>query len=107
MGLTETLGSFFKRRKLFQSNTPKPPAEALAIELLDLLQTDPHFYSLFSNLNLGRRKEATELINNKKLSEMVVTSPFASDYLKEVIVGSFIMKVNEPVNGFLSDLKSL
>jgi hypothetical protein len=38
---------------------------------------------------------------------MVATSPFASDYLKEVIVGSFIMKVIETVNKFLSGLKSL
>jgi len=86
LGLSEMLASFFKRRKLFRSKTPKPTAEALATELLDLLQTDPPFYSLFSNLNLSSKKEATDLINDKEFRKQVVKSPYASDYLKEVMV---------------------
>ena len=85
-GIFEMVGSFFKRRKLFRSKSPKPTAEALATELLDLLQTDPQFYSMFSNLNLGSKKEVTALINDKAFREKVVQSPYASGYLKEVMV---------------------
>jgi len=85
-GITEALGSFFKRRKLFRSKSPKPTADALATELLDLLQTDPQFYSLFSNLNLSSKKEATALINDKEFRKKVVQSPYSSEYLKEVTV---------------------
>ena len=85
MGISELVGSFFKRRKLLRSKLPKPTAEALATELLDLLQTDPQFYSLFSNLNLGSKKEANELINDKEFRKKVAQSPYASEYLKEVM----------------------
>lgn len=85
-GIIETVGSFFKRRKLFRSAGIKPKPEALATELLDLLQTDPQFYDLFSVLNLSSKKEAESLINDREFQLKVLNSPYASSYLKEAIL---------------------
>jgi subtilisin family serine protease len=87
-GIVETIGSFFKRRKLFRSNTPAPPADALAMELLHLLQTDPQFFSLFSTLDLGDKTSMETLLNKPAFHEQVLQSPYASNYLKEAILAA-------------------
>jgi hypothetical protein len=86
-GVIEMVGSFFKGRKLFRSKDVKPSSEALATELLDLLQTDPQFYNLFSTLDLSSKKEMLALVNDKAFRKQVIQSPYASGYLKEVMAG--------------------
>lgn len=85
-GIVETVGAFFKRRKLFRSNGTKPPENALAMELLHLLQTDPRFYELFSGLDLSSPPEVEKMLQDKEFQEQVSASPYASAYLKEAIL---------------------
>lgn len=84
-GIVETIGSFFKRRKLFRSNAPRPPADALAMELLHLLQTDPQFFALFSSVDLGSGQEMETMLNDPAFQEKVLRSAYASNYLKEAV----------------------
>ncbi|MRG48371.1 S8 family serine peptidase [Chitinophaga sp. SYP-B3965] len=85
-GVVETIGSFFKRRKLFRSAEPKPPEEAVAMELVHLLQTDPQFFELYSTLDLSSPAEVEKVIETKEFQEKVLKSPYASNYLKEAVL---------------------
>lgn len=85
-GVVETIGSFFKRRKLFRSAEPKPEAEALAMELLHLLQTDPQFFPLFSRLNLSDPAAVEAEVSKNDFRDKVLQSPYASQYLKEAMI---------------------
>lgn len=85
-GVVETVGSFFKRRKLFRSTGPKPPEEALSMELLHLLQTDPQFYDLYSGLDLTSTAEVEKVLQDKGFQDGVLQSPYASAYLKEAML---------------------
>jgi len=82
-GLLEAAGSFFKNRRLFRGDGPKPTPEALAAELLSLLQTDPQFYDLFSTLDLSDEQAVKSAIGTDDFVQKVLRSPYASDYLKE------------------------
>jgi Subtilase family/Caspase domain len=85
-GIFELVGSFFKNRKLFRSGGIKPAPEALAAELMHLLQTDPQFYELFSTLDLGDAAAVEAVVKNNEFKQKVLQSPYASDYLKETMV---------------------
>ena len=85
-GVVETIGSFFKRRKLFRSAEPKPEPEALAMELLHLLQTDPQFFPLFSRLDLSDPAAVEAEVNKPEFRGQVLQSPYASGYLKEAML---------------------
>lgn len=85
-GVVEIVGSFFKRRKLFRSSEPKPSAEALATELLHLLQTDPQFYEIFSRIDLTNPVEMEATIGQPEFRDKVLASPYASAWLKEAIL---------------------
>lgn len=84
-GITETLGSFFKNRRLFRSSGLQPAEEALAMELLHLLQTDPQFYDLFAILDLSDKAAVEAMVNNEAFKQKVQQSPYASNYLKEAM----------------------
>jgi hypothetical protein len=84
-GALELIGSFFLRRKLFRSDMIKPDKEALATELIHLLQTDPQFYALFSKLDFTSEAEIGVLMNDEKFRNQVLQSPYASNYLKEAM----------------------
>ncbi len=84
-GLAELVGSFFIRGRLQRSTSVKPDNEALATELIQLLQTDPQFYSLFSTLDLSSKNEIEKLMTSKKFRQQVQQSPYASTYLKEAM----------------------
>ena len=85
-GVFELVGSFFKNRKLFRGNDLRPGEEALATELLHLLQTDPAFYGTFSELDLSNAQAVQELIASPEFKQKVLASKFASDYLKQTMV---------------------
>ncbi len=85
-GFLETVGSFFKNRPLFRSETPKPTADSLALELLHLVQTEPRFAEIFSELDLSASDPAAELLKSDDFRWQVQQSPFASDFLKEAFV---------------------
>lgn len=85
-GVVETIGSFFKRRKLFRSAEPKPEPEALAMELLHLLQTDPQFFPLFSRLDLSDPAAVEAEVSKPAFRDQVLQSPYASGYLKEAVL---------------------
>ncbi|RPD39909.1 S8 family serine peptidase [Chitinophaga barathri] len=85
-GVVETIGSFFKRRKLFRSAEPKPEPEALAMELLHLLQTDPQFFPLFSELDLTDPAAVEAEVSKPEFRDKVLKSPYASEYLKEAMI---------------------
>jgi hypothetical protein len=86
-GIFELAGSFFKRRRLFRSEGVKPPEEALAFELLHLLQTDSQFYDLYSTLDLSDVAAVLALVESEDFRNKVMRSPYASDYLKETMTG--------------------
>ncbi len=85
-GVVEIVGSFFKRRKLFRSTEPKPTAEALAAELLHLLQTDPQFYDIYSRIDLTNADEMEATIGQPAFRDKVLASPWASAWLKEAVM---------------------
>lgn len=85
-GVVETIGSFFKRRKLFRSTTPKPPEEAVAMELVHLLQTDPQFFETFSTLDLSDPAAVEKVIETEEFKNKIQQSPYASGYLKEAVL---------------------
>ncbi|MBK9962726.1 MAG: caspase family protein [Saprospiraceae bacterium] len=82
-GITELVGSFFKNRSLFRSGDVKPAPEALAVELMQLLQTDPQFYELFSTLDLSSPAAVEAVVNKVEFKNKVMQSPYASNYLKQ------------------------
>ena len=86
-GISELVGSFFKNRHLFRSQIPKPSPEALSIELMQLLQTDPQFYELFSQLDLGDPVAVETAVNNDAFKQKIMQSAYASGYLKEAMAG--------------------
>ena len=85
-GISELVGSFFKNR-LFRSDAPKPGPEALSIELMQLLQTDPQFYELFSELDLSDAAAVEAAVNNESFKQKVIRSAYASEYLKGAMAG--------------------
>jgi hypothetical protein len=85
-GITELAGSLFANRRLFRSNLPKPEPEALATELMHLLQTDPQFYDLFSKLDISNPTEVIAVTETEEFKNKVLHSPYASNYLKEAMV---------------------
>ena len=85
-GIGETIGAFFKNRKLFRSEAVKPSVEALTAELVDLLQTDPEFYRLYSVINLTDPISCAVHINNDEFKSKVMKSPYASPYLKQAMI---------------------
>lgn len=85
-GLLEAAGSFFKNRPLFRSEGPKPEPEVLAMELIDLLQTDNQFFDLYSGLDMSDHEVMTTLLNDEDFRQKVGNSPYTSDYLKEAIL---------------------
>ena len=84
-GIFEIVGSFFKNRKLFRSDSPRPSEEALAAELLHLMQTDPAFYDDFAGLDLGDKDAVAALVEGSSFIEKVLQSAYASEFLKEAI----------------------
>lgn len=86
-GVFELVGSFFKNRQLFRSEGIKPTPEALATELLHLLQTDPQFYKLFATLDLSDPVAVSAVVNTPAFRQQVMASPYASNYLKQAMAG--------------------
>jgi hypothetical protein len=85
-GIVELAGSLFLNRKLFRdANTQRPSEEALGMELLHLLQTDPAFYADFSSLDLSSEAEVKALIEKPEFAQRVMESVYASEYLKEAV----------------------
>ena len=84
--MLELVGSFFKNRKLFRSDDVKPGEEALATELLHLLQTDPAFYKTYSDLDLSNADEVMRLVSSAEFKQKVLQSKYASDYLKQTML---------------------
>ncbi|RYY59035.1 MAG: hypothetical protein EOO05_14580 [Chitinophagaceae bacterium] len=87
-GITELVGSFFKNRRLFRAGEPAPESEALATELMHLLQTDPAFYDDFSTLDLSSTAEMESKMNDPAFRNKIVQSPYASAYLKQTMITS-------------------
>lgn len=86
-GVFQLIGSFFKNRKLFRdAKTIKPSEDQLALEFLQLLQTDSSFNKEFSRINVTNKMKMGKLINDPKTKEKVLQSPFASPYLKEAFM---------------------
>jgi hypothetical protein len=85
-GIAELAGSLFANRRLFRSDVQKPEPEALAIELMHLLQTDPQFYDLFSTLDISNPAEVAAATETEEFKNKVLRSPYASNYLKEAMV---------------------
>lgn len=85
-GIFELVGSFFKNRKLFRSEGIKPAPEALAAELMHLLQTDPQFYELYATLDLSDTAAVETVVNTDDFKQKVLQSPYASYYLKAAMV---------------------
>ena len=85
-GVFELVGSFFKNRKLFRGSDVKPNEDALATELLHLLQTDPAFYNTFSELDLSNAGEVMQLVSSPEFKQKVLQSKYASDYLKQTMI---------------------
>ncbi|MGC3944733.1 MAG: caspase family protein [Chryseolinea sp.] len=84
-GLTETVGAFFKNRRLFRGKSVRPEPDALAMELLDLIQTDPAFYKDFSCLDMDDPAAVKKLINRDDFATRIQQSPYASTYLKMAV----------------------
>ena len=84
-GITELVNSFFKNRRLFRSDIVKPAPEALAVELMHLLQTDPQFYELFSTIDLSNPVVVEATVNQDDFKQKVIQSSYASNYLKEAM----------------------
>ncbi len=85
-GFFQIAGSFFKNRRLFRDPAAaKPPGEALSLELLQLLQTDPAFFELFSTLDLEDGRELERLFSDANFIEKVQSSPYASEFLKQAV----------------------
>lgn len=85
-GFFQILGAFFLNRRLFRDGAAvKPTEEALSLELLHLLQTDPAFYETFSNLDLDDPAEVQKLLDDPDFTTKVIASPYASDYLKQAV----------------------
>ncbi len=85
-GIFDIVGSFFKNRRLFRSAAPKPTEEALAMEILHVLQTDPAFYNSFEKTDLSSAAQMQKLLNQSSFIKKIQASPFASDYLKEAVM---------------------
>lgn len=86
-GVLQLIGTFFKNRKLFRdAKAIKPNKEQLALEFLQLLQTDPSFNKELSKINIMNEEKMDKLINDPKTKEKVLQSPFASPYLKEAFM---------------------
>ncbi len=86
-GFFQILGSFFKNRKLFrEAVTVIPEGDALALELLQLMQVDPDFFEIYSNINLEDEGEIEKLINDEGFVNKVLHSIYASEYLKQAMV---------------------
>ncbi|MGX5817151.1 S8 family serine peptidase [Chitinophaga lutea] len=84
-GIVEAAVSFFQNRRLFRSQAVRPPEDALAVELLHLLQTDPQFYETFSATDLSSREAGEQLLGDAAFAGKVMASPYASPYLKEAV----------------------
>ncbi|MDX2249503.1 MAG: S8 family serine peptidase [Bacteroidia bacterium] len=82
LGLIETVETFFLNRPLFRAKKEGPQSAALAMELLHLLQTDPQFYDLFSELDLSDKKTVEAMVDSDVFRQQVRDSRYASDYLK-------------------------
>ncbi|MFN2437706.1 MAG: S8 family serine peptidase, partial [Chitinophagaceae bacterium] len=92
-GITELAGSLFANRRLFRSEGQKPEPDALAIELMHLLQTDPQFYDTFSKLDISDPAEVAKLSETEEFQNKVLKSPYASNYLKEAMAeGNAVVK---------------
>ncbi len=82
-GLLEVAKSFFLNRTLFRDSGPKPSGDALALELLHVLQTDPAFRIEFQSLDLGNAKSAKKLLSSQRFRKKIAASRLTSTFLKE------------------------
>lgn len=86
-GFFQILGSFFKNRRLFRDAVSAiPPEDSLALELLQLMQTDPDLFEVYSSLNLESNDEIEKLIADETFINKVLSSIYASEYLKQAMV---------------------
>jgi len=85
-GLIEIAASMFLNRSVFRNNGPNPSPDALAMELLHLLQTDPAFRTDFQSLNLSNAKTVEKRINAAAFKEKIAASNIASPYLKAFFI---------------------
>lgn len=86
-GFFQILGSLFKNRRLFRdAQTTLPAEEALSLELLQLLQTDPAFFETFAALDLADTEAIEGLMNDAEFINKIIESPFASEYLKQAVI---------------------
>ncbi len=86
-GIFELIGSFFKNRHLFKDAAAiKPREEQLAVELMQLLQTDPIFFERYSELDMADAGKVGQLVNDGQFQKDVLASPYASPYLKQAFV---------------------
>ena len=58
------------------------PVEALIMELLDLLQTDPALYAFLDELDLNDKQVLRRLVKDAAFIKVIMDSPYASVYLK-------------------------
>ena len=85
-GLLDIAASLFLNRSLSRDSGPKPPSDALAMELLHLLQTDPAFRADFQVLDLSNAKAVEKRLRSDAFKKKIAASTFASTYLKECFV---------------------
>lgn len=85
-GLLDIASSLFLNRSLTRSHGPKPSGEALAMELLHLIQTDPAFRTDFQSLDLSSTKAVEKRLRSEAFKKKIAASSIASPYLKEHFV---------------------
>ncbi len=87
-GVVETIGSFFKRRKLFRSAGAKPePGKPVPWNCCTCCKTDPQFFLLFSRLDLSDPAAVeAEAEQSRRCRDQVLQSPYASGYLEEAVL---------------------
>lgn len=81
-GLLDIASSLFLNRSLSRDQAPQPTGDALAMELLHLLQTDPSFRADFQSLDLSNAKAVEKRLQSEAFKKKIATSAFASSYLK-------------------------
>jgi subtilisin family serine protease len=85
-GLLDIAASLFLNRSLSRDSGPKPSSDALAMELLHLLQTDPALRTDFQSLDLGNAKGVEKRLRSEVFKKKISASNMASPFLKEYFI---------------------
>jgi subtilisin family serine protease len=85
-GFIEITKSFLLNLVPSRSKGPQPSKEAISLEILHLLQTDPSFFTQFENLDINDRNAVTGLLGSDDFKSKILKSDFASIYLKEFFI---------------------